>query len=173
MYAVRSQTPPQDSPRTLHAFLYNWSRSLITAWRWPTYRAETCHCYNILLVIIEANIVVFDCKYIHQAPYYCTKHNGDDVHQQYISQVSDICQPVQPCSYKKAQCKKIVNIGNVPHGEKTPWKYLLLLYWKLGLVLCVGKSQNSTISGIQNNPTVLYAVLSHCRGKAKQVLFLE
>jgi len=54
---------PHDSPRTLHAFLCNWSRSLIATWRWPTYRAETCRCYNILLVIIQANIVVLECKY--------------------------------------------------------------------------------------------------------------
>jgi len=60
---IMTSQPPQDSPRTLHAFLYNWSRCLITTWRWPTYRAETCCCYNILLVIIEANLVVFDCKY--------------------------------------------------------------------------------------------------------------
>jgi len=78
---MRSQTP-QDSPRTLHAFLYNWSKSLITTWRWPTYRAETCR-YKVFLVIIEANIVVFDCKYIHQTPYYCTKNDGDNAHQNY------------------------------------------------------------------------------------------
>ena len=55
--------PVEESPRTLHAFLYNWSRNLITTWRWPTYRAETCRCYNILLAITDANIAVFDCKY--------------------------------------------------------------------------------------------------------------
>ena len=65
---MTSQPPPpfQESPRTLHAFLYNWSRSLITTWRWPTYRAETCRCYNILLVIIDTNIFVFNCK--HNTP---------------------------------------------------------------------------------------------------------
>jgi len=36
----------------------------ILLYQWvPWSRAETCRCYNILLVIIEANIVVFDCKY--------------------------------------------------------------------------------------------------------------
>ena len=58
-----STPPPKDSARTPHASLYNWSRILITTWRWPTYMAETCCCYNILHVIIEANIVVFNCKY--------------------------------------------------------------------------------------------------------------
>ena len=53
---------PQNSPRTPHTFLYNWCESPVTTWRWPTYRAETCRCYNPP-VILEANIVVFDCKY--------------------------------------------------------------------------------------------------------------
>ena len=52
---------PQKSPRTVHAFLYNWSDSPVTTWRWPTYRAETCR-YNPP-VILDANIVVFNCKY--------------------------------------------------------------------------------------------------------------
>ena len=44
--------------------MYNWSRSSITIWRWPTYRAETCRCCNP-----PCNnrgkysyIVVFDCS---------------------------------------------------------------------------------------------------------------
>jgi len=55
---------PQGSPRKLHAFLYNWSESLVTTWRWPTYRAETCRCYNPP-VILEANIVLLDCNYYY------------------------------------------------------------------------------------------------------------
>jgi len=53
-----SPRTPQEPP---HTFLYNWSESPVTTWRWPTYRAETCRYKPP--VILEANIVVFDCKY--------------------------------------------------------------------------------------------------------------
>ena len=79
---MRSRPAPQNSPRTLHTCLYNWSKSPVTTWRCPTYRAETCRCYNPP-VILEANIVVFDCVN-YQASYYCTKHNGDDAHQKFV-----------------------------------------------------------------------------------------
>ena len=47
--------------RVLQTYLYNWSESLTTTWRWPTYRAETCSCC-IPPVILDANIVMFDLR---------------------------------------------------------------------------------------------------------------
>jgi len=68
---MRSRPPPPGTP---HAFLYKWSESLVTTWRWPKYRAETWR-YNSP-VILEANIVVFDCRYRYTKLYYCTHTTG-------------------------------------------------------------------------------------------------